>query len=95
MFIHCKNLRHVRLENGLEKIGISCFYGCGLESVTVPETVKIIAWQAFGRCRQLRNVVFSGKTQLKEVENYAFGGTLLREDRVAFPPGTLVPDTAF
>ena len=85
----------MRLENGLEKISISCFYGCGLESVTVPETVKIIGWQAFGCCRQLRNIVFSGKSQLKEVENYAFGGTQLREDRVTFPPGDLVPGTVF
>lgn len=85
----------MRLENGFEKISISCFYGCGLESVTVPETMKIIGWQAFGCCRQLRNVVFSGKSQLKEVENYAFGGTRLREDRVDFPPGALIPDAVF
>ena len=50
-FENCKNLRDIKLPDGLTYIGKRCFYGSGLESVTIPPSVRAIGPYAFCECR--------------------------------------------
>ena len=50
-------LKSIVLPAGLEEIGDMCFRASGLESVTIPASVKSLAHYAFKECFQLRNLL--------------------------------------
>ena len=56
VFEDCRNLRRVRLPEGLEYVGKRCFSGTGLESVEFPPSLRTIAQGAFYKCEGLRAV---------------------------------------
>ena len=59
-FSDCKQLREVRLNEGLQKIGVFAFYNCiSLSSITLPSTVTEIGWYAFHNCNKLREVILN------------------------------------
>ena len=76
-------MRDVRLSEGLEKIGAWWFYGCGVEKVFVPASVRAVGRYAFACCRALREVEFATASALERIEAYAFCGSGARE--LAFP----------
>ena len=50
-----------RFFEGLEKIGPGAFYGCtSLQAIFIPPSVKVIDWDAFDSCRQLKTAKLSG-----------------------------------
>ena len=52
-FYNCKNLKKIRLGEGLISVGAEAFRGCeGLESIVLPSTLKV-----FEGCLSLRSVV--------------------------------------
>jgi len=55
-FAGCQSLRNVTIEEGVETLAGWCFEGTALESVTIPDSVTVIAGSAFNACRQLRAV---------------------------------------
>lgn len=50
-------LKSIVLPDGLEEIGDMCFKASGLESVTIPASVKSMSQYAFKECFQLRNLL--------------------------------------
>ena len=49
-FYDSKNLRNIQFPDGLDTIGIDCFWGSGLEEVVLPESVKNVKACAFWGC---------------------------------------------
>lgn len=45
------------MPDGLEKIGSHWFRDCGVESVTIPASVRRIGEDAFYKCTNLREVL--------------------------------------
>ena len=73
VFSHCKQLREVVFNDGLQKIGAYAFCGCSsLERLTLPSTVTEIGYNAFNGCTNLRVVVLN--EGLQEIEYWAFCG---------------------
>ena len=56
----------------LESIGQDCFKMCGLESLTVPRSVKVIGRGAFCQCMQLREIVFASDSALESIGSHCF-----------------------
>lgn len=68
-FSYCKNLKFVHLTEGLEEI--SGFNDCSsLESIHIPDSVKIIGTEAFRACKAL-NSISMGKN-VERIESRAF-----------------------
>ena len=55
-------LKHVELCDSLQEIGNSCFSGSGLESISIPASVKSIRVYAFDDCTKLADVVIEDRT---------------------------------
>ena len=60
-FRNCKNLKCVIFTPGsrLEKIREQCFFGSGIEDITIPNTVFAIENSAFSKCKNLKRVIFT------------------------------------
>lgn len=46
-FWNCKNLKEIKLNEGLESIGVEAFIHTGLESVDLPSTLNFLDWTPF------------------------------------------------
>ena len=54
---NCLDIKSVVIENGVESIGDSAFWGCSkLENVDIPSTISSIGWQAFEGCSSLKSL---------------------------------------
>lgn len=62
-----RQLKHIVLPDGLEKIGNYWFSASDVESVTIPASVVSIGDGAFLQCKELRSVTFAEKEQLQEI----------------------------
>ena len=70
------------------------FYGCGLESVSLPVSLEEVREYAFYG-NLLRGVVFQG-SRLREVGDYAFGDNEeLKREEVQIPADARVSGEAF
>ena len=49
-FCWCTNLRNIQFPDGLEAIGIGCFFGSGLKEVVLPASVNKVGADAFRKC---------------------------------------------
>ena len=47
VFGHCPSLRVIQLPDKLEKVGINCFNGSGIEDIVFPASTKEIGAWAF------------------------------------------------
>ncbi len=60
-FGYCKNLREVKMRDGVVTIGMSAFENCTrLTEVTIPESVTMIDYYAFFCCNNLLTVFYGG-----------------------------------
>ena len=50
-FKSCESLRCIRLPDGLERIGAECFKYSGLETLTLPISVREVGAGAFSHCK--------------------------------------------
>lgn len=73
-FYQCRKLETVIFKcNNLEKIGISAFSGCSrLESITLPDSLKVINEYTFENCKKLNRVKFP--KGLERINEKAFAG---------------------
>ena len=62
----------MRLNEGLEKIGISCFERSFIERLVIPASVKHIGCRAFSRCLKLTKIVFAENSQLESAGEISF-----------------------
>lgn len=74
VFQGCSKLSCVTLSTGLSKIPQSAFHDTGLESISIPDGIKIIDYYAFDNCTALESVTFSGTSSLQTIDNDAFYG---------------------
>lgn len=80
----------------VEKITFEAFRSQGLlTTVIIPETIKEIGYRAFWGCTELKNVIFSGNSQLKRIERETFN-TCRKLSTITFPNSlTFIGDHAF
>ncbi len=71
-FANCKSLYNIFLPNGLYAIWSSVFYGSGLNSIVIPDSVEIIEWYAFENCTNLKTVTVGEK--VRRLYSCAFRG---------------------
>lgn len=81
-FAGCEKLGRVRLNHGLEKIGVAAFRASGLQSVDIPETVKEIGGKAFSQCKELSEITFHNG--LKNIGEWAFSGTKIKNAEIPY-----------
>ena len=67
-----RNCREVVIPEGTERIGNYWFYGCGIEDITFPASVREIGAWAFCKCSGLTSVAFPAG--LRTVGDGAFSG---------------------
>ena len=67
-----RELRDVVVPDGVERVGSRWFWGAGIESVTIPASVREICTDAFRNCEQLKEITFKEGSQLKEIGRGAF-----------------------
>lgn len=58
-FAYCKQLKRIHLPNTLKDIGFEAFFNCGIDSMTVPNSVKHIQQGAFYACENLKFIKLS------------------------------------
>ena len=56
-FYEAYNVHSVIIEEGVKKIGASAFCACGMKKITLPKSLEEIAYDAFGHCTKLEEVV--------------------------------------
>ena len=67
-------------DSQLTTIGESCFFGCGLESFTIPKSVEDIGPEAFRGCTHLFSLSVEKGIRPKSEWRYAFYDTGLSDD---------------
>ena len=77
--IDLRRLREVVLPEGVEEVGGQWFKNTGLESVSLPASVRVVAREAFYNCRSLKRVVFAGSGNLKEIGDKCFQSSGIEE----------------
>lgn len=76
-FCGCSCLSTIKLAEGLLKIGNAAFAGCGMQSILLPNSLKVIGQSAFGECDKLKSIVIPkgvveiGKTAFYVCESLA------------------------
>lgn len=85
-FQDCKHLKNVRLSENLGSrsenhvgIGWNAFAGCTkLESIKIPDSLKILSTGVFSDCTSLRNVIFGENSQIDYIASAFSGCTSLQ-----------------
>lgn len=74
-FYNCKNLKSINLKK-VEHIGKEAFFGCGLESINIPETVSKIEDNPFAFCDSLKEITVSNEnSKYKAFDNMLFNSS--------------------
>ena len=83
-FMGCRALKHVDLSSctfrcGKKKdyLALGIFQNCGLESVVLPRTLRVVGERAFSNCTHLKHVSFGEDSMLEEIGYRAFFGCAL------------------
>ena len=72
-YIGESTITKVVLPEGIEKIGAYAFANLtGLEEIVLPSTLEAIEYGAFYGCTSLQKITFSGKNNLKIINQHAF-----------------------
>lgn len=88
-FLLCRLLRSLKIPDSVTSIGYAAFYFSGLNSITIPSSVRSIDADVFGACGSLR-VVHSKITNIEEVPvgGTAFDGVNTNLCVIKVPRGT-------
>ena len=66
-FCNCKNLREIRLPEGIEAIGSFAFWNCdGLKEIGLPESLKTLGYRALCNCDGLTEISIPANTALSD-----------------------------
>ena len=86
-FKECKSLRRVTFgpSSSLERIGVSCFEGSGVEEVCIPDGVRELCDGCFKECKSLGRVTFGPSSSLERIGVSCFEGSGVEE--VCIPDG--------
>ena len=73
IFMNCKNLKYVKLNENLKAIPPNAFLNCtGLKKIELPEGIRTIYESAFENCSNLEEIVLP--SSLVEIDTNAFRG---------------------
>ena len=80
-FRGCSSLRHVTFGpcSSLERIGVSCFQGTGVEEFVVPDGVHELCDYCFKWCSSLRHVTFGPSSSLERIGAACFQRSGVKE----------------
>ena len=95
LFASCTSLSHIALPQSTTRIEDYAFMDCGLEEITIPAAIKDIEASAFDGCRKLRGIVFSPKSELRNVGQWAFRSCVMLEEMVFPDTVEKVADSVF
>ncbi len=76
-FARCSNLKQVTFapNSKLESLGQDAFQGCGIESITIPKSLKTLSdGYAFNQCIKLSTVIFEEGSTLDNIGACTFWG---------------------
>ena len=73
----CRQLKSVRLNEGLEKLGRHAFHYSAIESIGLPSTLKRVEAETFCSCMNLKNVEISEGVEY--IGKYCFCQCVIRE----------------
>lgn len=62
------------MDEGLEKLGYSAFYGSAIESITLPSTLKMIEEYTFFECKSLKSIEIPEGVECVEKECFSSSG---------------------
>ena len=65
-----EKITQIILEDGITYIGTYAFYGCNIEKIVFPSTVKSVGEYAFDNCDNLTEIVLN--EGIEEIKDYAF-----------------------
>ena len=74
-----RKLKNVIIPEETERIGNHWFYGCSIESVEIPASVKYIDANAFCYCQNLEHVVFADGSRLEIIKAGCFYSSGIEE----------------
>lgn len=93
-FSECESLVDLKFPNGLLYIGASAFYGCGIQSVIVPASLKKLGSHAFAECKDLKSVRFEGVPEYIGsgiFDNCSIESVVVPEEKIDFFKKSLFP----
>ena len=56
--------------DGLEKIGLEAFHKSGVECITLPQSLRVLAQAAFAMCKNLKTVVLNEGLETLGTDEY-------------------------
>ena len=76
-FCDCRRLRRVNFgsSSSLERIGLYCFRGSGVEEASIPDGVRELCEGCFKGCKSLRRVMFGSSSSLDRIGAMCFSGS--------------------
>ena len=80
-FMNCKELRTVKLNEGLESLGEGAFRDSGMDDVHLPSSLKTMGESVFAGCRCLQKIEMGADCGALAVAVRAVGGALAVEAR--------------
>ena len=72
----CSSLKNIQLPDGLEDIGLRAFRESELESVVLPQSVRIVHQSAFCKCPNLKAVLLNEGLEVLGTDEYMDNGGL-------------------
>jgi len=76
-FSHCKNLKTVRLNMGVHKIGSRAFFNCSLLSdIHLPDNIRTIKKEAFKNCNSIKEITIPGNLTFFEDGAFSYMDSL-------------------
>lgn len=81
-FYGCEALRNVEFADGFSKLSNALFQYCGIQEITLPNSLRTIGWKTFSSCEELRNIRFN--SGLLSIGSDAFNNCISLE-RIALP----------
>lgn len=84
-FFRCTNLRSIRLPNTVTQISDEAFESSGLESISIPSSLKEIGNGVFSNCSELKSVTIP--VGVTTIAKYAFSGCSSLSN-IELPTGT-------
>lgn len=83
-FASCEKLKSISIPLGMRVIYEGVFASSGINSIKIPDGIEIIAYAAFGGCKNLTSVDIPAS--VNEISNFAFDGCLnLKSIAIANP----------
>ncbi len=92
-FEGCKNLKKIKISEGVLSIGERAFSSTALEKVLIPSSVLLVSYEAFANCKQLVTARFLPSNAGRYIGDYCFRNSTTRNIKIE--KNDIFPCTAF